>query len=144
MTMIVRSRRGRRLLVVALVLLVALVAAIALARGSDDQPKTRLSVGWGGSEGHPACVYHPDDDTVTATITIDGDTPRPRKVTVTVTAYADENTTKPVGSSSHDVRVEGVVHTRFVVTVPVEQPPVVDIDGETACGRTVVYGRAAP
>ncbi|MDX6232665.1 MAG: hypothetical protein QOH68_1661 [Nocardioidaceae bacterium] len=135
------ARRRRRLIVVVGVMLLAvLVSGIAMARDSDDHPIAGLEVGWGGSEGHPSCVYDPADGTAEATITIDGYTPRPKKVTVTVTAYSDENTSQPVGSSSRSVRVEGTVHDRLVVTVPVEKPPLVDIDGETACGRTVKYG----
>jgi hypothetical protein len=136
------ARRRRLLVLAGVVLLAALVAGTALARGGDDHPTAGLEVGWGGSEGHPSCVYDPADGTAEATITIDGYMPRPKKLTVTVTAYADENTSQPVGSSSRSVRVEGTVHVRLVVTIPVEKPPLVDIDGETACGRSVKYGSA--
>ncbi len=136
------ARQRRQLIVITGVLLLAiLVYGMARSRGRDDEPTTGLTVGWGGSEGHPSCVYDPADGTAEATITIDGYTPRPKKVTVTVTAYADENTSQAVGSSSRSVQVEGTVHERLLVTISVEKPPLVDIDGETACGRTVVYAR---
>ena len=50
-------------------------------------------------------------------------------MTVTVTAYADENTSKPVGSSSRTVQVEGTVDEPLVVTIAVEKAPHVDEDG---------------
>jgi hypothetical protein len=140
-----RSGPARRRLIVVvagMVMLAALASGVALARtGEDHHSPAGLSVGWDGSEGHPSCVYHSKDHTADATITIEGYSPHPRKVTVTVTAYADENTSQPVGSSSRSVRVEGTVHERLVVTVPIEKPPFVDIDGETACGRSVAYGQ---
>lgn len=101
-----------------------------------------MKVGWGGSEGHPSCVYDPKKHTV-AKITIDGRAPRRDTMTVTVTAYADENTTQAVGSNSRSVHVEGTVHERLLVTIPVDKPPLVDVDGETACGRTLKYGHPA-
>jgi hypothetical protein len=136
------ARRRRLVVVAGVVLLAALVAGTAMARDGDDKRTARLTVDWGGSEGHPSCVYHAQDHTVDAKITVDGNTPRPKTVTVTVTAYSDENTSQPVGSGKRSVRVEGAVHVRLVVTVPVEKPPFVDIDGETACGRSVKYGPA--
>jgi hypothetical protein len=120
--------------------LAVLVAGIALSRRSDDQPTTGLAIGWGGTEGHPSCVYHSTNDTVDAKITIEGTASRPDTVTVTVTAYADENTSQQVGSGSRSVRVEGSEHRSVIVTVPVEKPPLVDIDGETACRLAVKYG----
>ena len=146
------SRRGpilwRRALVVAgVVLLAAIAAGGALSRTSDQvragartpspSPTANLTVGWGGGEGHLSCVYDPQDHTVSAAITLDGHAPRRDTVTVTVTAYADENTSQPVGSRSRTVPVDGTVHIALDVTVPVEQPPLVDIDGETACGISV-------
>jgi hypothetical protein len=56
---------------------------------------------------------------------------------VTVTAYADENTSRAVGSSSRSVRVEGTVHQRLVVTIPVKKAPHIDEDGEAACRLSV-------
>ena len=137
------ARRWRLLVVAAVCLLTVVASGTVLARRGDDHPTTGLEVGWGGSEGHPSCVYHAKDRIAEATITIDGYTPRPKEVTVTVTAYADENTSQAVGSSSRSARVEGTAHERLVVTVPVEKPPFVDIDGETACGRSVRYRPAA-
>ena len=127
--------RRRRVIVVAaaVVLLAAAGSATALYRTSDDDPTADLTIGWGGSEGHPSCVYTPKNHTVDATITIEGTASRLETVTVTVTAYADENTSQPVGSSSRTVRVEGTVQMPLIVTIPVEKTPHVDEDGETAC-----------
>lgn len=58
----------------------------------------------------------------------------------TVTAYADENTSEPVGSGTRTVRVDGTAHRPLVVAFPVEKAPKVDIDGETACRLAVKYG----
>jgi hypothetical protein len=129
-----RQPLRRRVIVLAVVLLLAAIASgMALYRSSDDQPKADLTVTWGGSEGHPSCLYDPKGHTVDAKITIDGKAPRHYEVTVTVTAYADENTSRPVGSSSRSVEVEGTVHMSLLVTIPVEKTPHVDEDGETAC-----------
>ncbi len=128
-----RQRRRRVIVVAAVVLLAATVSTTALDRTSDDHPTVDLTIGWGGSEGHPSCVYDAKDHTVDATITIEGTAARHDSVTVTVTAYADENTSQPVGSSSRSVRVEGTVQMPLVVTIPVEKSPHVGEDGETAC-----------
>ncbi|MEO8095817.1 MAG: hypothetical protein ABI632_12925 [Pseudolysinimonas sp.] len=117
------SRQRRLILGAVVVLLAVLVAAIAARRSGGDHPTAGLKVGWGGSEGHPSCVYDPKAHTAAAKITIDGEAPRHEKMTVTVTAYADENTSEPVGSSSRSADVEGKVHLRLLVTVPVEKPP---------------------
>ena len=108
-----------------------------MAGTPSASPTATLTVGWRVSEDHPSCVYDPQDHTVNAEITIDGHAPRRDTVTVTVTAYADENTSQPVGSTSRTVRVEGTVHVPLHVTVPVEQAPLVDVDGESACGVSV-------
>jgi len=120
-------------------LLAAVVSGIALSGSSDDHPAPVLTVGWGGSEGHPACVYDPKVRTGDAKIAIEGSARRPGKVTVTVTAYADENTSEPVGSSSRSVRVDGTMHLTLVVTIPVEHAPHVDEDGVAACRLAVRY-----
>ena len=116
-----------------MLLLVAIVALTAVSRRGDEDRASGMAVTWGGTEGQPSCVYHREDNTVRATLTVDGEAPRPRTLTVTVTAYADENTSQPVGSSTRKVQVEGRVHRSLVVTIDVAQPPLVDVDGETAC-----------
>lgn len=119
-------------------LLAVLAAGFALYRGSDhEQPSMRPTVTWGGSEDHPSCVYDPKDHTVRAKLTIDGDAGSGRNLTATVTAYADENTSEPVGSGSRTVRVEGTTHPPLTVRFPVEKAPKVDVDGETACRLAV-------
>jgi hypothetical protein len=121
------------------VLLAAIVSGTALSRGGDDDPTTHLTVGWGGSEGHPSCAYNPKAHTVTAKLTIDGEAARPQTVTMTVTAYADENTSRPVGSGSRSVQVDGTVHLPVLVTIQVEKAAHVDEDGETACTHSEKY-----
>lgn len=95
------------IVVAGVVLLAAIVSGIGVYGSSDEAPTAGLTVGWGGSEGHPSCVYDPKDDTVDVTITIEGEAPSPDDVTVTVRAYADENTSERVGSSSRSMPVEG-------------------------------------
>jgi hypothetical protein len=142
------TRRRRALVVAGVVLLAAIVAGTALVRTNGDEvravagtpsmsPTATLTVGWGGFEGNPSCAYDPQARTVDADVTIDGHAPRRDTVTVTVTAYADENTSRPFGSGSRSVQVEGSVHIPVHVAFPVEQAPLVDIDGETACGVEV-------
>ncbi len=82
-------------------------------------------------------MYDPKGSTVDCTITIDGAAPRPDQVTVTVTVYADENTSKPVGSSRRSVQVDGTVHKSLLITIPVEKAPHVDEDGVAACSLSV-------
>ena len=129
-------------------LLAAAGLVAVLSRTSDDpvravagtpsaSPTATLTAGWGGSEGHPGCVYDAQERTVTAAVTIDGHAPRRDTVTVTVTAFADENTSQPVGSSSRRVPVDGTVDIDLDVTFPVERAPLVDVDGVTACGVSV-------
>jgi hypothetical protein len=117
-----------------------MLAVTAGCGARDEKPTAELKVGWGGSEGHPSCVYDAKDQTVSAKLTIQGSAPRPETVTVTVTAYADENTSDPVGSNTRSVRVDGSVHPPLIVNIPVDGVPHVDIDGETAC-KLVVNSR---
>jgi hypothetical protein len=133
------ARRWRRPVVLTggVVLLIAIASGAALLRSDDDPPPDELTVGWGGSEGHPSCGYDAATGTVTATLTVDGTAPPPDEVTATVTAYADENTSQPVGSSSRTVRVDGTVHLTVLVTIAVDGAPHIDEDGETACSLSV-------
>jgi len=130
-------RRWRSAVLVAAVLLVTAVVAAWFVLREGDEPGPGLTFGWGGSEGHPSCVYDPKTDSVDATIAIDGTAAEPSSVRITVTAYADENTSEAVGSGSKTVRVEGDVHEHVIVTMSVAKPPEVDIDGETACRLSV-------
>ena len=104
---------------------------------SDEDPTADLTVGWGGSEGHPSCVYDAKAGIVEAKLRIEGEAPEPETVSVTVTAYADENTSRPVGSGSRSTQVVGIVGLPLIVTIPVRRAPHVDIDGETACKLSV-------
>jgi hypothetical protein len=121
------------------VLLAALVSGMAMYRSHGDRPPAPLSITWGGSEGHPCCVYDANDHTVVAKIKIEGRPSRPGTVTVTVTAYADENTSEAVGSSSRTVRVEGTEHRSLVFTIPVDKAAHVDEDGVAACRLSVEH-----
>jgi hypothetical protein len=133
-----RQRRRVVIVVAGVVLLVAVVSAIALARSSADEPAAGVTVVWAGSEGHPPCVYDPTNQTVEAHVTIEGTAlPQQDTVTVTVTAYADENTSKAVGSSSRRVEVEGSVNMLVDLTIAVEKAPHVDEDGVAACRLSV-------
>lgn len=134
-----RPRRRRVVLVAGAVLVAAIASGTAWSRGGDNRPTSGLTVGWGGSEGHPSCRYDPRTRTVEATIAIDGTAPRPDTVTVTVTAHADENTSTPVGSSTRSVDVDGTTHLSLLLTIAVEKTPHVDVDGETACSLSVEY-----
>jgi hypothetical protein len=125
-------------LAAALVLLATVAAGFALFR-DDDSPAPGLTIDWGGSEGRPACTYDPGTGTVSAELTIEGRASRHRNVTLTVTAYADENTSEPVGASSRTVRVEGDVHRRVRFTIPVEKAPHVGEDDVAACSRSMTY-----
>jgi hypothetical protein len=113
------------------VAVVGLCAWVALHPADDHHPAA-LRVGWAG-EGRPSCTYDPKDHTVLARLLVKGVTRRPDRVTVTVTAYADENTSRPVGSATRRIRVEDTVHQRIKVTIPVTKAPHVDVDGVTAC-----------
>lgn len=133
--------RRRHLLVAAgvLVLVAGAAAALVVQRSDRDQPAPGLTVGWGGSEGIPSCVHFPDRHEVAAKVTIVGTVRRHTDVTVTVTAYADENTSRPVGSGTRSVQVEGTVDLPLLVTFPVTRAPHVDVDAETACSLSVSY-----
>lgn len=106
------------------------VAVFVLTR-PDDSPRP-LTVRWGGSEGHPSCRYDATAATVDATLVVDGTAPH-GVVTVTVTAYADENTSDPVGSTTQTWRGSRAHHRRVVLSIPVTRAPHVDEDGEGAC-----------
>lgn len=134
------TRRIAIAIVIGVVLVAAVVAGIVLHRsGGDDARPAGLSVTWGGSEGHPTCTYDDQQQTVRCTLMIDGTASGRQAVTVTVTAYADENTSRPVGSGSGTAHVEGTVHQQLVVTVPVRRAPHVDDDQVAACTFEVTY-----
>jgi len=133
------ARRRRVLAVVGVLLLASVVSGMALYRSRGDQPAAPLTVGWDESEGHPACVYNATDHTVEVKLEVEGRAPRTSTVRITVTAYADENTSQPVGSSSRSVRVEGTMHQRVRLSIPVEKPAHVDEDGVAAYRLAVKY-----
>ena len=119
---------------------VALIA-VALAAGSvacgQHQPRTPLHVTWRESEGHPACTYDASRHAVAAKLVVTGDAGRRSSVTVTVTAYADENTSVAVGSTTRRIPVHGTVHEPVDLTVRARRAPHVDEDGVAACRLAV-------
>ncbi len=111
------------------------LATAALAGGSDDP--AGVTATWGGAEGEPPCVYDQVERSVRALVTVSGETSEDTDVAVTVTAYADENTSRPVGSTTEHLRVDGTVRERLVLTIAVDRPPHVDEDGVAACALAV-------
>ena len=135
----VGHRLGRRWMILGTVLLLAVVAGAALYRTNTDHQPPRLTVTWDGREGHPSCAYDSKARAVVAKIAVHGSNKGHDSVTVTVTAYADENTSEPVGSGSRRARLDGTVHRRLLITIPVDKAPHVDDDGVTACRLAVTY-----
>lgn len=105
----------------------ALALALCLTGCSQDTSADELSVTWGDD---PACVAYPDVDKVGATLEASG----VGEGTVKVTAYADEDTTRPVGSGTVRVTEAGPVEVVFEVS----EPPYVDVDGVAACSIDLV------
>lgn len=133
-----QTRRFKRALVLGIALVATVVGAVVLHRSSGaDQPTVDLTYTWGGSEGKPSCAYDPQANTVNAKIRIAGEAGRRHEVTITVTAYADENTSEPVGSGSRSVQIEGTLDRVVAIIIPVEKSPHRGEDGETACTRSV-------
>lgn len=127
------------MVVAGVVVLATVAAGTAVFRARADQPAADLTVAWGGGEERPACVYDPGSDTVEALITVEGTAPEPDTLTVAITAYADENTSEPVGSGSSSAEVDGSVDIPLVIHIPVERPPHVGEDGVAACAIEVEY-----
>jgi hypothetical protein len=132
-----------RLRVIALVTIGALVAgtlagAVLVLTGEDASPPADpVTVTWGGTEGSPSCLYDPGAETVYVTLVARGEAPEPETLTVTVTAYADENTSDPVGTVTKELPVEGTVRTPVILTIDVDRAPHVDEDGVAACRLSV-------
>lgn len=131
--------RQRRVVAAAVLLPVLLLTTALFARRAEEDRRTSdLTIGWDGDEEHPSCAYQPRDATVDCQVRVDGETATGGdEVSVEVTAYADENTSVPVGSALRTVPVEGTVHETFHVVVPVERAPHVDEDGVPACGLEI-------
>jgi hypothetical protein len=125
--------------VAAIALAAVVVAWVVTSPGDYAAPDRGLKVDWGTGDARPGCVYDPASQTVEAALTITGESSRPQEVTVIVTAYADENTSQPVGSNSTSARVDGPVDTVLRVTIPVDSAPHVGEDDVAACGREVKY-----
>lgn len=130
----------RRIAVAAgVVLVLGAVAAVLLHGHEDKHPVAALTITWGGSEGVSSCHYDAASRTVAARLAISGRAARSGTATVKVTAYADENTSVPVGSASRNVHVGGLMHKNVIVTIPVSSPPQVGEDDVTACKLAVKY-----
>ena len=126
------------LLVGVLLLLIAVVLGLALVRddGATADPPGLLTVAWGGGTEGPAggCGYDPATGTVEATLLVSG-SPRGDEAILTVTAFADENTSRPVGSTSR--ALDASTPSPLVLRIPVNAAPHVDEDGVAACSMTV-------
>ena len=135
-----RSRRRWVVVGLAVLVLAAVLFGTALYRSAHNDPPAGLTVTWGGSEGHPPCVYDARARSVEALLVIDG-TPSDDQtaVSVTVTAYADENTSREVGSSTRRVPLEGPLHLSLSLTIPVRAPAFVGEDDVAACRLSVTY-----
>lgn len=129
----------RSIFFVAGTILLGAIALVVIRWPAANDGPPRLTVDWAGTEDSAACVYDATAHTVTATLRIDGNAGREDTMTLTVTAYADENTSIPVGSKRRIVRLHGEVHQRVRVTIPVTEPPHVGEDDVTACRREVAY-----
>jgi len=121
------------------VLALALVAAPFAAGCGHSDPPAPLHVTWRETEGHPGCVYDTASRTVVVKLIVTGAAGKRDSVRVTVTAYADENTSEPVGSTSRDVPVHGSMHAPVDLRIPVERAPHIDEDGIAACRLAVRY-----
>lgn len=121
-----------------LLLLVAVVLGVALVRDDEDpaDPPGLLTVAWGGgTEGRAGgCVYDPATGTVEATLLVSG-FPRGDEAILTVTAFADENTSRPVGSTSR--ALDASTPSPLVLSIPVDAAPHLDEDGVAACSMAV-------
>lgn len=115
---------------------VALAATGLVGACGKDDPPAPLNVTWRESEGHPGCVYAASR-TVVVRLIVTGDAGKHESVKVTVTAYADENTSVPVGSSSRVVPVHGTMHEPVDLAIQVTKAPHVDEDGVAACKLAV-------
>jgi hypothetical protein len=125
---------------VVLALVVVTTAVWFVASMADHDPAADgVEVDWAWSEELPGCRYDPESQTVEAALTITGESTSPVYVTVIVTAYADENTSQPVGSNRGSVQADGPVDTVLRITIPVDSPPHVGEDDVAACRREIVY-----
>jgi hypothetical protein len=121
------------------VVALALIAMPLVVGCGHGDPSAPLHVTWRESEGHPGCVYDAQTRTVAAKLIVTGDASGHHRLTATVTAYADENTSVPVGSTSRDVRVRGTMHRPVDLAIPVGRAPHIDEDGVAACRLEVTY-----
>lgn len=126
------------LLTVVVLLLAGSAIGVALSRDGDDHradpPAGPLTVTWGGTDGG-GCAYDAASRTVVATLLVSGSPPLDDERVLTVTAFADENTSRPVGSTS--LSLDAATPSPLVLTIPVDRPPHVDEDGVAACSMAV-------
>ena len=100
----------------------AVLVLVAGLAGCGEPAPPELTVSWGES---PACVSYPDVGKVGVTLEASG----VGEASVKVTAYADEDTTRSVGSGTLTVTEAGPAELVFAV----REPPYVDVDGVAAC-----------
>jgi hypothetical protein len=122
---------SRPRLAVGILSLLLAVGALAvlwmLARDGDGSE--RLDVSWA----EQPCTYDAAGGRVDATLVVDYESIHRDTVTVTVSAYADENTSDPVGSASTSVEVHDTLTTTVHLPIAVSAAPHVDEDGVAAC-----------
>lgn len=104
-----------------------LLACLAALAGCGEPAAPELAVTWDES---PACVSYPDVGKVGVTLEATG----VGEASVRVTAYADEDTTRSVGSGTITATEAGPAELVFGVT----EPPYVDVDGVAACSLDVL------
>ena len=126
------SARGRWL--IAVLALAVLVATFFVWRTVHEEPgpAAELEVTWDVIEGSPTCAYEPGADTATAHLVATGGA-ADHEVTATVTAYADENTSRLVGTGSTTIDVPAGEEVTFDVTIDLDRPPFIGEDFEAAC-----------
>lgn len=116
-----------------LVLAAGVVAGIVLYTTDVDGDPAPLTVTWVTGKDGLGCVYLPKRRIVTATVVVTGDAGDAESVEVTVTAYADEDTSRKVGSDTREISVDGTVDSEVDLRMRVRRPPHVDEDGVAAC-----------
>jgi hypothetical protein len=128
----IRIRAG-----VALLAAFAAGALVGCGTGEDAPTTDPVTVTWAGTEDGPACRYDKASGRVEVALSVTGTAPAPEELSVTVTAYADENTSRPVGSTTRAVAVDGATDETLRLTIEVERPPHVGEDDVAACSLDV-------
>lgn len=108
----------------------ALVGLLALAACSSPEEPAPLKVTWAAG---PGCTYDPASGAVEVSLAVSGS----GSARVVVTAYADEDTSRPVGSRTSTITSVGGQRVDRL-SFPTRRAPYVDVDGVAACSLDVV------